>query len=187
MNFNLTISEKTGLSEDRRKHKRFMAMEGAFAIIRSGPSTLGQIETMSRSEIAIAIFKLKPILKGQIININRDGLSFRYFPNEEQPNQSVELDMLFADIRFYLENLPFKTISDFEVDNEFSYSSQKRRLLRVQFGELDLHQISQLDYFIKNCTMDRRSGQDRRQFDDPEYADPERRNGIEKRKSLQWS
>ncbi len=160
-----------------------MAMEGAFALIRSAPSGLGQIETMSRSEIAIAIFKSEPILKGQIININRDGLSFRYFPNKEQPNQSAELDILFANISFYLENLPFKTISDLDVDNEFSYSSQNRKLMKVQFGELDSHQISQLDYFIQNCTVERRSGQDRRQFDDSDYVDPEKRNGIERRKS----
>ncbi len=97
------------------------------------------------------------------------------------------MNTLFADMSFYVENLPFKTIADLDVDNEFAYSSQKRKLLRVQFEELDLHQISHLDYFIQNCTMDRRSGKDRRQFNDPEYADPQRRNGIERRKSLQWS
>ncbi len=164
-----------------------MAMEGAFALIRSGPSELGQIETMSRGEITIAIYKSKPFLRGQIINISQSGLSFRYFPNEEQPNQSGELDILFADMSLYLENLPFKTISDLDVDNEFTYSSLKRKLLRVRFGELDTHQMTQLDYFIQNCTTDRRSGKDRRQFNDPEYADPQRRNGIERRKSLQWS
>ncbi len=183
----MTIYEKNGLSEDRRKHERFMAMEGVFAIIRSAPSKLGQIKDMSRGEIAIAIFKSKPILTGQIINISRSGLAFCYFPSEEQSNQSVELDILFANIRFYLENLPFKTVSDLDVDDESSCSSQNRKLMRVQFGELDLHQISQLDYFMQNCTMDRRSDQDRRQLDDPEYADPQRRNGIERRKSLQWS
>lgn len=173
----MTISEKNGLSEDIREHELCRAMEGAFAIIRSAPSKLGQIKDMSRGEIAIAIFKSKPILTGQIINISRSGLTFRYFPSEEQSNQAVELDILFANISFYLENLPFKTISDLDVDNEFSYSSQNRKLMRVQFGELDLHQISQLDYFIENCTVDRRSDQDRRQFDDSEYVGPERRNG----------
>ena len=177
----MTISEKNGLSEDRRKQERFVAMEGAFAIIRSAPSKLGQIKDMSRGEIAIAIFESKPILTGQIINISRSGLTFRYFSSEEQSSQSFALDILFADDRFYLENLQFKTISDLDVDNEFSYSSQNRKLIRVQFGELDLHQISQLDYFIQNCTMERRSGQDRRLFDDPEYVGPERRNGIERR------
>ena len=182
----MTFYEKNRLLEDRRKHTRFIVMEGAFAIIRSAPSKLYQIKDMSRGEIAIAIFKSKPILQGQIINISKSGLSFRYFTSEEQANQSVELDILFADIRFYLENLPFEIISDLDVDNEFPYSSLKRKLLRVQFGELDSHQTSQLDYFIQNSAMERRYGQDRRTFDDPEYLDPERRNGIEKRKSLQW-
>lgn len=177
----MTISEKSGLSEDRRKQDLFMAMEGAFAIIRSAPSKLGQIKDMSRGEIAIAIFKSKPILTGQIINISRSGLTFRYFPGEERSNQFVELDILFANIRFYLENLPFKTVSDLDVDNEFSYSSQNRKLMRVQFGELNLHQMSQLDYFIQNCTMDRRSGQDHRQFDDPEYVDPPLKGETESR------
>jgi hypothetical protein len=162
-------------------------MEGAFAIIRSGSSGLGQIETMGRGDIAIAIFRSKPIRKGQIINISRNGLSFRYFPGEQQPNQPGELDILFADMSFYLENLPFKTISDLDVDNELPYSSVKRKLLRVQFGELDLHQIEQLDYFIQNCTMERRCDQDRRQFDDPAYFGPDRRDGIERRKSRQRS
>ncbi len=181
MNFKLTISAKTGLSEDRRKHQRFIAMGGAFAIIRSRPSGLGQIETMSRGEIAIAVFRSNPIQKGQIINISRRGLSFRYFAGEAQQGQPGELDILFADIKFYLGNIPFRIISDVEADNEFPSSSQKRKLLRVQFGELDSHQISQLDYFIQNCTMDRRSGQDCRQVDDPEYVGPQRRNGIERR------
>ncbi len=178
----LTMTNTKDFTE-KMKHKRFMAMEGAFALMRSAPSNLDRIKDMSRGEIAIAVFKSKPILKGQIISIGRDGLTFRYFSSEERSSHSVELDILFADIRFYLENLPFKTISDLDVDNEFAYSSLKRKLLRVQFGELDLHQISQLDYFIQNCTMERRSGQDRRPFDDPEYVGPERRNGIERRKS----
>jgi hypothetical protein len=158
-----------------------MAMKGAFAFIRSAPSKLSQIKDMSRGEIAIAMFKSKPIRKGQIINISRSGLSFRYFPGEGQSNQPGELDILFADIRFYVENLPFKTISDLDVDSEFAYSSLKRKLLRVRFGKMDSHQKAQLDYFIENCAMDRRCGQDRRQLDDPEYAGPERRKGIERR------
>ena len=137
---------------DRRKDKRSSVNTGGFARLRSKPSKLGKI-----------------------IDISRSGLAFRYFSSEEQSNQSVELDILFADDRFYLKNLPFKTISDLGVDNEFSYSSQNRKLMRVQFGELDLHQISQLDYLIQNCTMERRSGQDHRQFDDSEYVDLERR------------
>jgi hypothetical protein len=160
-----------------------MAMEGAFALIRSAPSGLGPIETMSRGEIAIAIYKSKPIRKGQIINISRSVLSFRSFPDEQHPNQSGELDIVFADIRFYLKNLPFNIISDLDVDNELPYSSQKRKLLRVQFGELDLHQISRLNYFIQNCTNDRRSGQDRRQFDDPEYVGPKKETGSREEKA----
>jgi hypothetical protein len=173
--FNMTISEKNVLPEERRNHERFTAMEGVFAIIRSAPSKLDQIKDMSRGEIAIAIFKSEPILTGQIIDISRSGLAFRYFSSEEQSNQSVELDILFADDRFYLKNLPFKTISDLGVDNEFSYSSQNRKLMRVQFGELDLHQISQLDYLIQNCTMERPADQDHIQLDDSESVGLEMR------------
>ena len=174
--FYMTISEKNVLPADRMEHEQLMAMEGVFAIIRSAPSKLDQIKDMSRGEIAIAIFKSKPILTGQIIDISRSGLEFRYFSSEEQSNQSVELDILFADDRFYLKNLPFKTISDLDVDNEFSYSSQNRKLMRVQFGELDLHQISQLDYLIQNCTMERPSEQDHEQFDDSESVGLEMSN-----------
>ena len=171
----MTISEKNVLPEERRNHERFTAMEGVFAIIRSAPSKLDQIEDMSRGEIAIAIFESKPILTGQIIDISLSGLAFRYFSSEEQSNQSAELDILFADDRFYLKNLPFKTISDLGVDNEFSYSSQNRKLMRVQFGELDLHQRSQLDYLIQNCTMKIPADQDHSQLDDSESVGLEMR------------
>ncbi len=157
------------------KPDQLMAMEGVFAIVRSAPSKLGQIEDMSRGDIAIAIYKSKPILMGQVTNISRGGLAFRYFPSEEQSNQSVELDILFADDRFYLENLPFRTILDLNVTNEFTYSSLDRGLMKVQFRDLDLDQISQLDYLIQNCTMEIPSDQDHSQSDDPEYV------GLEKR------
>jgi hypothetical protein len=54
----------------------------------------------------------------------------------------------------YLEKVPFKAISDLKlVKKKFNGSIPMRRL-GVQFGELKQSQISQLEYFIGNYTLD---------------------------------
>ena len=87
----MTISEENELSEDRRKCQRFMAMEGAFALIRSGPSGLDQIETMSRGEIAIAIYKSKPFISYQKHNLKPILVHYIYHKNERGKTCQTDL------------------------------------------------------------------------------------------------
>jgi hypothetical protein len=118
---------------ERRKHKRFQVQDGAFAVAmppqpRSTPP-------------------------GQIIDVSRGGLAFRYIAGEEGSNGSFELIILLANNNFHLDKVPFETISDFEIANEVPFSSITMRRRGVQFGKLTDKQISQLDYFIRNYTI----------------------------------
>lgn len=114
---------------DRRIHKRFKVQDGALALLRANIRKVGQI-----------------------IDISRGGLAFRYMSNGERLNGSFELDILLANNGFRLEKVPIKSVSDFEIANETSFSSITMRRLCAQFGELKHNQISQLEYFILNYT-----------------------------------
>ena len=115
---------------ERRRHKRFQAQEGAFAVVRPESTKLGQI-----------------------IDISQGGLAFRYTVTGTQANGAVELDIFLTGDGFCLEKMPFKTVSDRKVSKKFSNGFLPMRRCGVQFGELTGIQITQLDYFIQNHTM----------------------------------
>ena len=115
---------------ERRKHKRFQVQDGAFAVLTPHFYTWGQI-----------------------IDISRGGLAFRYTGKELPPNISCDLGISLANIGFYLGKLPFRAISDFEIGNEVAYNLTTIRRCGVEFGELTLNQISGLECFIRNQTM----------------------------------
>jgi hypothetical protein len=115
---------------ERRKHKRFKVQYGAFAIFQSNVKKLGQI-----------------------IDISRGGLAFRYIANGERFKGSDELDVLLADNSFHLEKIPFRTISDFVITSEISVNFITTRRCGVRFGELGQDQVSRIEFFINNHTF----------------------------------
>jgi len=121
-------------------------------MIMSTPANLGKIEDMSMGEIALAVLKAKPLKMGQIINISKGGLAFRYIDSETEAGKSSELDILFAQNGFHLKKLSFKTVADYKAASEFPFSSIVMRQRNVQFRAMRPYQASKLDYFIKNYT-----------------------------------
>ena len=83
------------------------------------------------------------------------GLSFRYITGEERSLQSLVLDILVADSGFYLENLTFKNISDFEIDEGFAINSFEMRLNRVQLEKLEPAAMMKLKHFVENYSVSR--------------------------------
>jgi len=124
------MSSKKDLAE-RREYNRFEAQEGAFAALRGPVNKLGQI-----------------------IDISKGGLAFRYIDTGVRPDKSFDLDISLINNGFHLEEVPCKSIFDSEIINEFCFSSIPMRRLGVQFTELTHNQTSQLEYFIQNHTMD---------------------------------
>lgn len=115
---------------ERRRHKRFQAEEGAYAAVRP------QYEKI-----------------GQIIDVSRGGLAFRYMVSGSQEDASSELDIFLIGEGFHLDKVPFQTVSDEGIPERLSPGSQKMRRCGVQFGELTQMQILKLKEFILNHTV----------------------------------
>jgi len=124
------IGERRELFE-RRQHERFQVEDGAWAVVRP--------------------FSLKNP-RGQIVDISRNGLAFCYTVEEETFDNSLELDICFADYGFCLRGAPFKIISDFRINNGNPPEAKAVKRRGVQFSELTERQVSQLKYFIENHT-----------------------------------
>ncbi|NVL90508.1 MAG: PilZ domain-containing protein [Desulfobacterales bacterium] len=114
---------------DQRKHKRFKVQEDVFVAFRSHLAKLGNI-----------------------VDISMGGLGFRYLADEYESDGVVELYIFSASRDFYMDKVPFKMISDFEMVNDVPFSSVIMKRSGIQFGELTDRQISRLEYFIQNHT-----------------------------------
>ena len=114
---------------ERRKHKRFRTLQDSYVAVRP------------------AYLKL-----GRVIDIGLGGLTFRYMAEEHPPDLSSQLDIFLASQDFYLDNVPFETISDSQA-GAISFSSVSMRDCSVQFRELTAYQSGRLKYFIENHTI----------------------------------
>ena len=115
---------------ERRKHRRFQAQGGAYAALNNGSLKIGQIH-----------------------NISKGGLAFRYIANGEPAEGPYKVDIFVTDNDFYLKKIPFKTVSDATLDAEIPFSTIILRQCRGHFGELTPTQMSKLDYFINGYTV----------------------------------
>ena len=91
------MSKKNGFQE-RRKHKRFKAKRGAFAVSLPNFDKLGQIK-----------------------NISEGGLAFQYMGDAEEAKDSVEVEIFLTFDDFFLRKLPAKTVSDFEIGTQVEF------------------------------------------------------------------
>ncbi|MFC1524489.1 PilZ domain-containing protein [Thermodesulfobacteriota bacterium] len=106
---------------ERRRSKRYKAVSGVFAVN--------------------AKF-------GQIIDISRGGLSFKYVEKKGWPKELFERGVLFGDDDFCLDEIHIKTVTDYIVANGLSSARTIFRRCGVQFGELSHSQQVDLDFYI---------------------------------------
>ena len=119
-----------GAKTERRQRRRFRAMEGAFAALVNHNSKLGQIKDISTA-----------------------GLSFCYIDDPGPSSDAHELKIILGNHGLYLDKIPFTQIFDFEVANEYSFSSIKMRQIGLQFGKLTPEQQHRLHVFIEEHTV----------------------------------
>ena len=115
---------------EKRRFRRFQAPQNAFAFLRGQEGKLGQI-----------------------IDISKGGLAFRYVAHGGQTNGSIQLDIFLANNGFHLEKITFITVSDFEVTVQGLSKSVIMRRCGVQFDELSQNHASRLQYFIENHAL----------------------------------
>ena len=115
---------------EQRIHKRFRVRENSYVTLGGPVSKLGQI-----------------------IDISRGGLSFRYIDIGERPNSSLEVMLsIKKNNGFQLEHIPFRTVYDLGASKEFPFSSTRIRRRGGRFVSLSQDQISDLDHLIQNYT-----------------------------------
>ena len=114
---------------ERRKHKRFKADYGAYAVLGPETSKLGQIK-----------------------DISMGGLAFKYLADESRSNGTGELDIIIRQNSLCVKKIPIQTVSDFELARENAFSTVRLRQQGVQFDELTPDQTSQLEFLLKHHT-----------------------------------
>lgn len=126
---------------ERRKHTRYRVREGAYAALSPDFGKMGQI-----------------------IDISRGGLCFRYIARLDHPADDVSESHVFVgDEGIYLEKMPNQLVEDVPVESDDipspimmgSRAMPAVRQRRVRFGDLTGNQLAQLNYFIINRTTGR--------------------------------
>lgn len=116
--------------QERRKHQRYNAADGSFAAISSNSYKLGQI-----------------------VNISRGGLAFRYIDtNRTNPGEKGKNHIFLSSKGHYVQSIPFEAVADREVPNENAFSTLKMRQCAVRFGKMSFNQIINLDNYILHNT-----------------------------------
>jgi hypothetical protein len=136
---------------ERRCHERFHLREDAFALIRSISAAPLDIRDKSMGCIACAVFNARPARLGKIENISMGGLMFQHVVGKKtQLNRTFVLDILAADCRFYLANMPFEIKADIVLPDDTPGFSFKMRQVRLQFQNLSVNQQASLNEFLLN-------------------------------------
>ena len=90
----------------------------------------------------------------QYIDNDRDGHALLYHDHQLQLKNFSTFDIFLVDSGIYLDQIPCKIISNIESDELDSPNSIPMRRCGIQFDELVAQQVSDLEFFIKNCTLD---------------------------------
>jgi hypothetical protein len=115
--------------DEHRKHKRFQVPGGVF--VGFGP---------------------RANKVGQIVDVSKGGLAYRYVGCEES-NDASHLDIFVTEKDFYMGAVPFKTVCDFQVVDRVAASPMTMRRCGVQFRKLSRKQNAQLECFIQQHTL----------------------------------
>lgn len=80
-------TNSNGGPAEKRRFRRFQAPQNAFTLLRGPDGKLGQI-----------------------IDISKGGLAFRYVGNGRKPKKAFQLDIFLANNGFRLEKVSFETV-----------------------------------------------------------------------------
>ena len=135
---------------ERRCHQRYQLGADTFAVIRSLSEEPLSIKGKSMGCIACAVFKVKPARLGKIENISPGGLMFQHIAGKKQLSGVFVLDILRADSRFFLTNVPFEIKSDILLKDDETGNPFDMRRVRLQFRHLSADQEAKLNGFLLN-------------------------------------
>ena len=121
------------IKQERRKHTRYPTKDGAYATISPGSTKIGQI-----------------------VDISMIGLAFKYIdtsPDIKKRNNNSQT-LFLSSMGYDVGDINFNTIADFELDDaeisDPTSDAMPIRMRRVEFTDLKLKQLFDLDYYIEN-------------------------------------
>lgn len=123
-------SARTRTTMDAREDRRFWFQDYAYVVLKPSSTKMCQV-----------------------VDISRRGLSFRYRDTGQEETESTEMDIFLAGEDFYLDKVPFETISEYDIDIELSDQALTMKQCSVEFGELTREQMERLDILIEKYTM----------------------------------
>ena len=130
----------------RRTHRRFKVKDGTFAVLLQNSSKLAEIIDISMTGFA---FRYSD---SAFIDNDRDGRAFLYQDRQQQLDHLASFDIFLVDSGIYLDRIPCKIVSHIEIDGLAPNSIPMKRC-GIAFEKLLPEQISDLEYFIRNCTQ----------------------------------
>ena len=89
---------------------------------------------------------------GQLLNISVDGLALSYISGDKKIDGWFRIYIYSRD-QFFLMNMPFRVISDSQIDDPSLFNTIIKKRCGGQFGELTDQQRSHLDHFIAQHTI----------------------------------
>ena len=122
--------KRNRILEERRKHKRYLATDGTYAIFGEHSNKLGQV-----------------------VDISNGGLAFRYNDNENRSTERFDLSIMVVGAADLDDEIKFsaKTITDFEISRGTRYFMPQRQS-HVEFVDLTEEQKELLKKLIMNHT-----------------------------------
>ena len=132
----------------RRSHKRFKVKDGTFAVLYQDSSKLAHI-----IDISPAGFSFR-YSDSQFLDNDRSGQAFLYHDDGQRLKSYSHFDIFLVDSGIYLDQIPCKIVSNFEMEELDSPNSVSMRRCCIEFDDLAPEKISDLEYFINHCTLD---------------------------------
>ena len=90
---------------------------------------------------------------GQLLDISKAGLSLRYFIDGKKSQNYSSLGIFMSGGDFMIDQIPFRIVTDTELNSNPPFSTIILRRYAVQFENLTPEKRAKLDYFLLNHTL----------------------------------
>ena len=110
---------------EKRKHTRLPAGDKAFALVKNGVNNVGQI-----------------------IDVSRGGLAFKYMSEASLPGCTPRLDVFVPGHKFLWTKIPHRTVRDMDLLLEAPFSTIRMKRRSIAFDPLSEEHLVRLEVLI---------------------------------------
>jgi len=96
------------------------------------------------------MLSLQLAVLGQIVNISRGGLAFRYVASQDRSRSLAWLNILLTDGSFSLKKLPVRPVWDSPFPRDYAFGLITVRYCGMRYDDLTGDQRSDLGFFIEH-------------------------------------